>query len=137
MRGRMWIPVMAIVIGLFAGLACGDDDGVTGPVAGSLVVSLTTPNADDGAIMLTVTGGTIESPAATSASHAFFYRQVSSTSVSAILVGDISAGPLMTIDVPDVNAVASYSATVIEVADQANDLRASLTGYELTTSRGS
>ncbi len=135
MTRRIWIPVMAVVLGLAAGLACGDDGGPTGPVAGSLTVSLTTPNADDGAILLTVSGGDIDNAASALGPSFAFYSSQSGSSLTAIIVGDIVAGDLMTIHVPDVGAASSYTATAVQIAARSNALRSSLSGYELTVSR--
>jgi len=54
------------------------------------------------------------------------------TTVTAVLVGDLQGGALVTFHVPDVDTVSSYSATITQVADRSNVLRGSLTGYALT-----
>ena len=51
--------MLAAAVVVSAGLACGE--GTTAPVPGTLVVSLATPNADDGAILFTVLGILFES----------------------------------------------------------------------------
>ena len=105
------------------------------PVSGTLVMSLTTPNADDGAILFSLSGAAIDNPAAVAASDVFFFRATGSTSINAVVVGDISAGALVSFDVPDVGAASSYSTTITEVADRNNALRTSLSGYVLSISR--
>lgn len=121
-------------LALAATLACGVSDGTivpTGPTAGTLTVTLTTPNADDGAILLELSGPDMTQIAAGNASLYFRHAQ-DGTTITAVLVGDVEGGPLITFHVPDVDAVSSYSATIQQVADRGNALRGSLTGYSLT-----
>ena len=47
---RLYV-VMVLALGLVAGIACSDDETPAGPTAGTLSVTLTTPNMDDGAIL--------------------------------------------------------------------------------------
>ena len=122
--------MMALGLVLAATVACGSDS-TTGPTAGTLTVSLTTPNADDGAILLTVSGPDMTQIAVEDTSLYVRYAQ-DGTTVTAVLVGDLLGGPLVTFHVPDVDAASSYSATITQVADRSNVLRGSLTGYALT-----
>ncbi|NIR43811.1 MAG: hypothetical protein GWN99_07625 [Gemmatimonadetes bacterium] len=138
MRKGTWILATVLTIALGAGLACdGDSTGTNGgnggPVPGSLIVSLTTPNTDDGAVQLTVSGGTIDGVSlATGTGYRFFSHESSATSFSIIVAGDIAAGPLASISVPDVNAADSYSAALVAVADRSNQIVSPTTGYALT-----
>jgi hypothetical protein len=93
---------------------------------------LTTPNADDGAILFTLSGGPIDAPAATSSDHAFFSRETGAMSMTAVLVGDLTAGTVLEFDVPDGSSASDYTATIVEVADRQNALREELAGYELS-----
>jgi hypothetical protein len=129
------ILAMAAGLALAATLACGGDGnaptGPQGPTAGTLTVSLTTPNNDDGAILLTVSGPDMTQLASADASLYFRHAQAGTT-ITAVLVGDVAGGDLVTFHVPDVDAAGSYSATIQQVADRSNALRGSLTGYSLT-----
>lgn len=120
----------ALGLVLAATVACGSDS-TTGPTAGTLTVSLTTPNADDGAMLLTVSGPDMTQIAVEDTSLYVRYAQ-DGTTITVVLVGDLRAGSLVTFHVPDVDAVSSYSATITQVADRNNVLRGSLTGYALT-----
>lgn len=115
--------------------ACtGDGNGgppPTGPTAGTFAVTLSTPNADDGAIVFRVTGPGITQVTKAVASHYMHFDQ-SGTSLTVVMVGDLADGTLLTFRVPDVSAVSSYSATVLEVADRTNELRGSLGTYGLS-----
>jgi hypothetical protein len=110
-------------------VACDDDAGLAPEAtAGTMIVSLATPNLDDGAIMFTVSGGAIDSPALLDLGHVLYVMEGTNT-ISAIIAGDIAAGELLEFDVPDVDA--TYTATITQVADRMNDLRDPLTGYAL------
>ena len=134
-RIRNGVPVMlALCLAAWSATGCGGDDatgpGNGGPTAGTLTVSLATPGSDDGAILFTVTGPDMTQVAATDASL-YFRHTLDGASVTAVLVGDLAAGPILTFRVPDVAAVGSYSAAIEQVADRESELRTSLTGYGL------
>ncbi len=126
--------VMAASLVAFGGAACGDDDPAgpvdPGPTAGTLTVTLSTPNADDGAILLVVTGPDMTQVA--TANPALYFRHSEAPGqLRAVFVGDIGDGDLLSFRVPDVDAVASYVPTIVELADRDNELRDSA-GYQLT-----
>ncbi len=123
--------VTALILGLMAGFACSDDESPAGPTAGTLSVTLTTPNIDDGGILFRVTGPDIVSVSVTVPEYYTHVGQNADT-LTIVVVGNVASGMLVGFDVPDVGAVASYSATVTQVADRANALRADLTAYGLT-----
>ncbi len=136
MKRLRWHPIAAATVALAVSVACGDDDGVTAvPMSGTLVLSLTSPNSDDGAILLSISGGGISTPTAVSSSHVLFFRSTGTTSINAVVVGNITAGLLLRFDVPDVSDASAYTGTITEVADRANALRTTLTGYSLEITR--
>jgi hypothetical protein len=127
----------ASAIGLTA--CSGDGNGdlpPTGPTAGTFAVTLTTPNADDGAIVFRVTGPGITQVTSAVASYYIHYDQTG-TSLTVVIVGDLEDGALLTFRVPDVSAVSSYGATALEVADRANELRGSVGSYGLNVAPAS
>jgi hypothetical protein len=135
MKKQLWMMATAVALALAVGVACGDDESV-GPeelppevTPGTMIMSLVTPNADDGAIMFTVSGGVIDTPALLDIDHVLYLMEDSS-SISVIIAGDIAAGELLEFDVPDIEV--TYTATITQVADRANDLRESLADYDLT-----
>ena len=134
MRRLNWNTIAAATVALAVAMACGDDGGPTGPVSGTLVVSLTTPNADDGAILFTISGAGISAPTALT-SNLFFSRVASTSSLAAVVAGNIAAGQMLRFSVPDVGQASAYTANITEVADRNNALRASLSGYVLSISR--
>jgi len=113
-------------------LALGIDDGDAGPQSGMVVVSLITPNTDDGAIRLTVNGPQVNTPQSATGAYVVFSRQVSQQVVDVIVVGDLVTGALIDIPVADMNRADEYRVSVAQVADRSDTLRTSLTGYAAT-----
>ena len=129
MRRSMTPALAAVAVGavtLAAG--CGKE---TGPTAGSLLVSLVTPSADDGAIRLTLYGGRMGTITAANPDYRIFVARPDSTSARVIITGPVSAGPLLHIAVADAGLVASYGATVNEAAERTTFAAKSLVGYSV------
>jgi hypothetical protein len=101
------------------------------PGAGSLTVTFATPNTDDGAILLELRGPNIQALAAANQGW-HFSSDASGTTVRGVVAGNLTPGAVLTFRVPDVGAAASYTATLVDVADRQNRLRSALTGYALT-----
>ena len=133
-RMRILFALAAVVIGA----ACAADStgtGGGGPAGrGTLIVRLTTPHTDDGAILFELSGP-IDSVVAVNASLQSFTRRANDSTIVGAVIGVVVNGAVVTLQVPDINASARYAARIVEVADRENVLRASLTGYALTVSR--
>jgi hypothetical protein len=104
--------LIAVAVLLAAG--CGDSNTPSG--AGDLFVSYS-GTGEAGAILLTISGGPVESVAATGG------QQVSSTSPYAnttkvIVLGEVGNGDLLRIRVPDVSKVTQYAVRADQVADK-------------------
>jgi hypothetical protein len=128
-----WLSTAAMA---FLLTACGANTG-TGPsnnaapptpTPGWLTVQLTTPNTNDGAVQLRVTGPSIDSIATDDR-----YRgvgQANASSADVIITGSIAGGTVARFRVPDVNRAASYDARVIAAAQRSTwALRPSLSDY--------
>jgi len=129
MNRSAWI--FALVTTLSVSAACSNDPVAVVPHAGTLTLRLTTPHVDDGALTFTLSGPAINNATAANASLRLFTRGSGDATIIGVLVGDLATGAVVTLYVPDVKAVAHYSAHVLEVADRDDALRASLTGYAL------
>ena len=137
---RIFRTVLSLAA-LIGGLACGSDSGkillerrcaLANPGPGTATVSLTTPNADDGAVLVTLTGPGVSNPQPGSSAYRLYFRVVSADELRVMVVGDLSAGVLLTLGVGAVTSIGQYSGTFVEVASRTDVLRATLTGYSLT-----
>lgn len=105
------------------------------PTPGDLTIELTTPNTDDGAIRLIIVSPV--APTAISSASAgveVFTSGPLSTSTTVIVTGDVGAGALINITVPDTRDDEDYSATVVQVASATYAIRAN-TGYALEVTK--
>lgn len=132
MSATRWTS-MAVSLGILAaGLGCGGGDNTTGPKAGTATVSLVTPNADDGVVLLTLTGPGLANVQSASSSYKVYWRVVSPSEVRAIVVGNLASGAVLTASVDDVSKVGQYGGTVVEAASRTDVVRGSTAGYGVT-----
>ncbi|HET9294517.1 MAG TPA: hypothetical protein VFO06_09510 [Gemmatimonadales bacterium] len=118
-----------VLVGL-AGLGCGGDGGgPSGPEPGVLRVTLVTPNADDGAIMLEMTGNVDSIEAATP--YEMFMARPTAGMTRVILTGDLTDGLLLRVHVPDVTTEAPPGIQILQVAARDSYLQRPLGGYGL------
>ncbi|MCH7874738.1 MAG: hypothetical protein IH965_05510 [Gemmatimonadetes bacterium] len=127
---RLLTATAAICVLIGAGISCGDS--TEPPVAGAVTVSLVTPNTDDGAVAVTITGPGLNALVSVTTSYEVFWRLVSETEVRALVFGNLTAGPLVTVNVSDLNQLASIAGAVTEVAQRNDELRSDLSGYAIT-----
>ncbi len=134
------LVVIAMCALLSTSVSCGDDDnGSTGPadpVPGTLTLTLGTPYGDDGAFLLRLEGPDM-TQVGLAAPGLYLRLLEDQAGVTAVFVGDVTSGDLLTFHVPDVNRISSYGATALEAADRVNELRGSLAEYTLTVTPGS
>jgi hypothetical protein len=120
-------------LGVAVVLVAGGCKTTAQPVAGELTVNLTTPNSDDGAILvrITGTGGQVVTGASASCSGCrLFSGAVSDTELRAVITGSIGAGAIARVSVSDVNQPGAYSVQILDVASRTYVKRA-ITGYSL------
>jgi hypothetical protein len=116
---------------LVASCGGGGGDG-GGPEAGVLRLTLDTPNAGDGAILFRVTGE-IDSIQGGAMMQEGSYGEVS-TYTRVVIAGNLVDGPVAYLFVSDVADIATYVATVEQVAVKATNAQRSLAGYSITVS---
>jgi uncharacterized protein (DUF2141 family) len=127
MRSRTLFALAAVA--LFVAAGC-----TTAPVAGELTVNLTTPNTDDGALLVRIRGSGAELVTNASAACSgckMFKAVVSDTEIRAVITGAINAGAVARVSVSDVNNAASYAVDILDVASRTYVKRAT-TGYSLS-----
>jgi len=128
--------VFAVGAGSFA-LSC--SEGSTAPpvppppaAPTAAVISLLTPNSDDGAIVITLRGPELSDIQATSSAHLLYARVASGQAARVIVVGDLSAGPIVKMNLGAGHRLSEYSTAVEQVAMRNDSLRATTTGYQLS-----
>lgn len=108
----------AVAVGTI--LCAGCRGGETGPVAGDLIVRLTTPSNTDRAILFQLVGKlTAVRPASGSNYRVFSAAMIGDTVRIAVVAprnSAIGAGELVRFSVPDTRKVGSYTVTVTDVA---------------------
>jgi hypothetical protein len=116
-------------------IACKGDS--TGPTAGTLTVSLTTPNSGlDGAAIVVLSAPAAPGSVTPAAGLTLWGGPVTAATATIALTGTLSAGTILTLQVDDINKVAQYSATFQEVAASAGfAVRPSLAGYSLAVTK--
>ncbi len=126
-RALMGLGLLALLV-----VGCGGDK-TTGPVAGDLTLTLTTPGTSDGAVLIRVTGP-VESITPVSG-YLLESEPLSGGMTRLVIVGSIVAGPIARIRVPDVNAVGTYLTLVEQVADRNTFALLSTAGYAVSVSK--
>ena len=111
-------------------------DAVQAPQPGSVVASLTTPARDDGAVLAVLTGTSFGEVIPAEPSYRVYWRLASPTEIRVVVLGNIVAGPLFSVNVPDVRQTAALHASVADVAGRGDTARTALSGYSLTLATG-
>jgi hypothetical protein len=132
---RLHFAFVVLALALAAS-TCTDPVSPREPVPGLLSVRMTTPHADDGALILRVTGPDLMADIAPGSTALRVFHRAEARAFNAAVFGDLESGMvLLRFRVPDVASSAEYSATLVEAADEANSLRSSIAGYALTIER--
>ena len=98
-------------------------------------MNLRGPNSDDGAIIIEVRGGSVDSAAVHFPTYWLLSERGDSGVTRFVVAGDLTSGPLFTFIVPDIQQYSSFRATVSEVATRKGVVRTTLNGYALTITR--
>ena len=106
---------LVLLLSLVVLAACGGD-GVAPPTPGTLSLRLTTPSTSNGALVVVVSGGAVS--AVHAAAGLEVVRQSDGAGTHIMLVGNVAAGVVATIDVPDISRATAYVAVVEQVADR-------------------
>jgi hypothetical protein len=105
------------------------------PTPGTLTVSLSSPNADDGAVLFMLTGPGIQTAQAANSAYKSYWRLVSATELRFMVVGNLTNGTVATITVDDTHKVDQYKGTLLDAASRTDAARSSLASYKITVSR--
>ena len=99
-----WLALLALSAG------CSNS---TGPVAGTLDVSLSSPQQDDGAVLLSITGGPVDS---VESRYTVYSASVSADTLKLILIGSLVSGSIARIHISDSRQALRYIARIGQVA---------------------
>jgi len=124
--------LIAAALIVAGGLGCSEaTSSDPGNQPGTAVVSMTSSNAADGAVSITVRGPGLSTAAATNSAYQVFSRMAGSTELKVIVLGDaVRPGQLFTIPVGAINRLSAYSVQIEQVADQADSLRLEVSSYK-------
>ncbi len=111
----------------------GPGPGPTPPDPGFLRVNLTTPNANDGAILFTLSGGVVDSLQASG--FTLFSTGAGTSNARMIVAGTISGGTVASFWVPDRNNLTSYTAGLLQAAARGTYEQQALGSYGLAIAR--
>ncbi|MES2306233.1 MAG: hypothetical protein V4558_12035 [Gemmatimonadota bacterium] len=117
-----------LLLSLFAA-ACGGE-AIAPARPGTLTLQLTTPNANDGALVVVISGGTVST--VHPAGNLEVVRQADGSGTHLLLVGDVTAGIVATIDVPDIARASAYVAVVEQAADRTSFALLDPAAYRIT-----
>ncbi len=128
------IPAVACVLAVLAGACGGGDGGTVGPTAGVFMVGLVTPNTDDGALLLTVSGGPVTAvePAG---QYQLYTAHPDSVTTTILVTGNIAAGAVLRLQVPDTRRLGSYRASVAQAASRGTFDQQALASYSLSVTQ--
>lgn len=99
-------------------------------VPGTLTIHLASAGTNGGAMVLVVSGGAVDSVQAVGN-----YEVTSNTDgagVHLMVVGNLAAGALVRLQVPDVSRASEYVAVISQIADRTNFGLVDATGYRVT-----
>ena len=115
-------------------IACRGNTNIDGPDdtinPGFMNVTLATPNSNDGALLLTLTGGTmdsLEAPAGT-----IFFAATGTNTFRVMVAGTIADGPVVRFWMPDRRNVSQYVATLEQAAVRSTYVQQDIGGYSLS-----
>jgi len=126
------IKQLGIVLWVSLGLlSC--SGSTTEPAAGLLTLELRSPNADDGAVLFTLTGGPVQ--AIESEGRSVYYTVVDPSTIRVVIAGDLGSGALAQVRIADRDQAAHYTGVVEQVAQRSTYAQRDPAGYQLTVAR--
>ncbi len=125
MKIRLAVALSALVLST----ACGTKQPI-GPVAGELVITLTSPGANDGAVLLRLVGPVDGVEAA--GNYLVESAPLTAGITRIVVVGTITSGPVARISIPDMSQASQYYGLVEQVADRGSFALLSVAGYSVS-----
>ena len=121
-----------VLLGLgLAGL--GGCSSEAGPASATLGLSLSSPAQNDGAVLLTITGGPVDSIESTG--YRIYSTSPGANTYRVIIAGQLASGPIARVHIPDERRSADYAGTVEQVATRESYQQQDPAGYGLSFTR--
>jgi hypothetical protein len=123
-----WRSALLWAVASGAGLtACSHQPSA--PDGAVLQVSLASPNQDDGALLLTVAGGAVDS---VTSEYTTFSHRLDPTRLKIIVTGSVAPGTIARLWVPDERQIGRYSITVDQAATRGSYAQRDPASYQIT-----
>jgi hypothetical protein len=138
MKRTYWWTAVLAALTLPAASSCGDAKLTDPtPVPGRLIVALDGGTTQAGAVLLILRGDGITAPTSLDSERQVFVQALETDPAAyrIAVVGERVAGALFSFAVPDVNRRDAYSVTLLDVADEANQLRSDVSQFRLSVIR--
>jgi hypothetical protein len=101
-----------------------------GATAGTLSVSLATPNSDDGAVLFTLSGGPVDSVEAVE--YSIYSARIDPNTLRIIVTGNLVSGTIARIRIADDREASRYSVTINQVATRSSYAQRDPGSYSLS-----
>lgn len=119
--------VMLIYLASLVAIGCSNS---TDPTAGSLNMMFSTQQANEGAVLLVVSGGPVDS--VETVGYSIYSARLAGDTLKIIVTGQLSSGPLARVHIPDSRRASTYNARVAQVATRETYALKDLAGYAVT-----
>ena len=123
----------AVLLGLGVAGVGGCSSEAPGPASATLGLSLSSPAQDDGAVLLTITGGPVDSIEAEG--YRIYSTSPAANTYRVIIAGQLASGPIALVHIPDERRSADYAAIVEQVAARDSYRQRDPAGYGLSFAR--
>ena len=133
MSTRRSLRLAGILLTALSVATCRDSAGNEKiPTPGWLSLSLTTPSADDGGILFTISGAVVDSVRSV---HPYVITRREGESLMRVVIGgNLGTGMIGEVRVPDTRAAGAYAVVVQEVAVRATNQQRAPAGYAISVS---
>lgn len=123
----------ALMVLLLLGAACSSGGDAGASSGGTLRLLLSGGTGNEGAVLVIVSGGSVSSVSAPSGYQ--IATNVDGAGTHIMVMGNLAAGAVATIAVPDLSRAPAYVATVVQVADRTSFVLLDPARYQVTVSR--
>jgi hypothetical protein len=122
-----WHSITLICLVFLVLVGCSNS---TGPTAGSLEMTFSAQQANEGAVLLVVSGGPVDS--VESLGYPIYSARLGGDTLKLIVTGQLSSGPLARLHIPDSRRASTYNTRVAQVASRGTYVLKDLAGYAVS-----